>query len=171
MLQNTLASSSRCTDILRENLSFNIIYLFLSLVPSQPPHSVIIRVLSSQSMEVTWSKPPTNVINGKLLGYRVYYYSTKNPDQVFNRTVTKPDERNVTLTGLHKFTSYRVRVVAFTRVGEGVASLPKGGTTLEDSKCDGNVWWAFVQRVLFNNYIISIRFLSRDKRRQMISLF
>jgi len=114
-------------------------------------------------MEVTWSKPPTNVINGKLLGYRVYYYSTKNPDRVFNRTVTKPDERNVTLTGLHKFTSYRVRVVAFTRVGEGVASLPKGGTTLEDSKCDRNVLWAFVQQVLFNNYIISIRSLSRDR--------
>ena len=87
-------------------------------------------------MEVTWSKPPSNAINGKLLGYRVYYYSTKNPNQVFNRTVTKPDERNVTLTGLRKFTSYRVTVVAFTRVGEGVESLPRGGTTLEDSKCD-----------------------------------
>lgn len=87
-------------------------------------------------MEVTWSKPPSNAINGKLLGYRVYYFSTKNPDQVFNRTVTKPDERNVTLTGLRKFTSYRVIVVAFTRVGEGVASFPIGGTTLEDSKCE-----------------------------------
>lgn len=116
-------------------MNFHSIFLtFLSLVPSQPPHSVIIRVLSSQSMEVTWSKPPTNAINGKLLGYRVYYYSTKNPEQVFNRTVTKADERNATLTGLRKFTSYRVRVVAFTRVGEGVASLPRGGTTLEDSK-------------------------------------
>lgn len=87
-------------------------------------------------MEVTWSKPPSNAINGKLLGYRVYYFSTKNPDQVVNRTVTKPDERNVTLTGLRKFTSYRVIVVAFTRVGEGVASFPIGGTTLEDSKCE-----------------------------------
>lgn len=116
-------------------MNFHSIFLtFLSLVPSQPPHSVIIRVLSSQSMEVTWSKPPTNAINGKLLGYRVYYYSTKNLEQVFNRTVTKADERNATLTGLRKFTSYRVRVVAFTRVGEGVASLPRGGTTLEDSK-------------------------------------
>ena len=87
-------------------------------------------------MEVTWSKPPSNEINGKLLGYRVYYHSTKNPDQVFNRTVTRPDERNITLTGLHKFTSYRVRVVAFTRVGEGVPSLPRGGKTLEDSECE-----------------------------------
>ena len=85
-------------------------------------------------MEVTWSKPPSNEINGKLLGYRVYYYSTKNPDQVFNRTVT--NERNVALTGLRKFTSYWIRVGAFTRVGEGVPSLPRRGKTLEDSKCE-----------------------------------
>lgn len=89
-------------------------------------------------MEVTWSKPPSNAINGKLQGYRVYYYSAKNPAQVFNKTVTKADERNVTLTGLRKFTTYKIRVVAFTRVGEGVASLPRGGTTLEDSKYKRN---------------------------------
>lgn len=110
------------------------VVLFLSPVPSQPPHSVIIHVLSSQSMEVTWSKPPSNAINGKLLGYRVYYYSIKNPEKVFNRTVTDPNERNATLRGLGKFTTYMIRVVAFTRKGEGVTSPAKGGTTLEDSK-------------------------------------
>ena len=155
--RNRLDSSPVSTKIARRKFSFNIFYLFLSLVPSQPPHSVIVRVLSSQSMEVTWSKPPTNVINGKLLGYRVYYYSTKNRDQVFNRTVTKPDERNVTLTGLHKFTSYRVKVVAFTRVGEGVASLPKGGITLEDSKCDRNVLWASVVQTVSMLFSMSLR--------------
>ena len=85
-------------------------------------------------MEVTWSKPPSNAINGKLLGYRVYYFSIKNPEKVFNRTVTDPNERNVTLRGLGKYTTYMIRVVAFTRKGEGVASPAKGGTTLEDSK-------------------------------------
>ena len=110
-------------------------------------------------MEVTWSKPPSNEINGKLLGYRVYYYSTKNRDQVFNRTVTRPNERNVTLTGLRKFSSYWIEVVAFTRVGEGVRSLPRRGKTLEDSKCTVNVLWAFVQQILFNNLIINTRFL------------
>lgn len=108
--------------------------IYLSPVPSQPPHSIIITVLSSQSMEVTWSSPPSNAINGKLLGYRVYYHSTKNPENVFNRTVSEKNGRNVTLTGLGKFTTYRIRVVAFTSKGEGAASPARGGTTLEDSE-------------------------------------
>ena len=85
-------------------------------------------------MEVRWSEPSKNTINGQLRGYRVYYYSIKNPKQVFNRTVNKPNERNVTLTGLRKFTTYKVKVAAFTRVGNGVKSRPRAGTTLEDSK-------------------------------------
>lgn len=101
-------------------------------VPSQPPHSVMITILSSQSMEVTWSRLPSNAINGRLLGYRVYYHSLKNRAKVFNKTVTGPDERNATLTGLGKFTTYKISVVAFTRKGEGVRSPERGGTTLED---------------------------------------
>lgn len=85
-------------------------------------------------MKVTWSKPPSNAINGQLLGYRVYYSSIRNPEEVFNRTVTRPHERNVTLTGLHKFTTYKISVVAFTRKGEGVRSPARGGRTMEDSE-------------------------------------
>lgn len=101
-------------------------------VPSQPPNSVTITVLSSQALKVTWSKPPSNAINGRLLGYRVYYHSIKNPQDIFKKTVNNPNERNVTLSGLGKFTRYKISVVAFTRKGEGVASPGRGGTTLED---------------------------------------
>lgn len=105
-------------------------------VPSQPPQSVRIRVLSSQSMEVKWKEPPKNTINGQLRGHRVYYYSTKNPKQVFDRTVTRPNglngQWNVTLTRLNKFTTYKIQVAAFTRIGTGMKSLPRTGTTLED---------------------------------------
>lgn len=83
-----------------------------------------------------WSKPPSNAINGKLLGYRVYYHSIKDPENVFNITVNNPNDKNVTLTGLAKFSTYKISVVAFTRKGEGVASPGRGGTTLEDSKFD-----------------------------------
>lgn len=103
-------------------------------MPSQPPHSVIITVLSSQSIEVTWSKPPSNAINGRLLGYRVYYYSIKNPKIVFNRTVSDPNGRNATLTGLGKFKRYMISVVAFTRKGDGAASPALPGRTHEDSE-------------------------------------
>ncbi|XP_074633719.1 cell adhesion molecule DSCAML1-like isoform X3 [Acropora palmata] len=101
-------------------------------VPSQPPTSVSITVLSSQSLKITWNKPPSNAINGKLLGYRVYYHSIKDPENVFNITVNDPNERNVTLTSLAKFSTYKISVVAFTRKGEGVASPGRRGATLED---------------------------------------
>ena len=91
-------------------------------------------VLTSQSMRVTWSKPPSNAINGRLLGYRVYYFSIKRPKKIFNRTVRGSDARNVTLTELSKFTRYMIRVVAFTRKGVGVESVLKGERTKEDSK-------------------------------------
>lgn len=91
-------------------------------------------VLTSQSMRVTWSKPPSNAINGRLLGYKVYYFSIKRPEKIFNRTVRGSDARNVTLTELSKFTRYMIHVVAFTSKGVGVASVPKGGLTKEDSE-------------------------------------
>ena len=107
----------------------------------------MIRVLSSQSMEVKWKEPPKNTINGQLRGHRVYYYSTKNPKQVFDRTVTRPNglngQWNVTLTRLHKFTTYKIQVAAFTRIGTGIKSLPRTGTTLEDSKFDERIIYFF----------------------------
>ena len=98
-------------------------------------------------MEVKWKEPPKNTINGQLRGHRVYYYSTKNPKQVFDRTVTRPNglngQWNVTLTRLHKFTTYKIQVAAFTRIGTGIKSLPRTGTTLEDSKFDERIIYFF----------------------------
>ena len=107
---------------------------FSSPVPSQPPQDVRIMVLTSQSMRVTWSKPPSNAINGQLLGYKVYYFIIKRPEKIFNRTVRGSDARNVTLTELGKFTRYKIRVAAFTRKGVGVESVAKVALTKEDSK-------------------------------------
>lgn len=107
---------------------------FSSPVPSQPPQDVRIMVLTSQSMRVTWSKPPSNAINGRLLGYKVSYFIIKRPEKIFNRTVRGSDARNVTLTELGKFTRYKIRVAAFTSKGVGVASVPKVELTKEDSK-------------------------------------
>ena len=110
--------------------------LFISVsspVPSQPPQDVRITVLTSQSVRVTWSKPPSNAINGQLLGYKVYYFIIKRPEKIFNRTVRGSEARNVTLTELGKYTRYKIRVAAFTRKGVGVASVPKVGLTKEDS--------------------------------------
>ena len=91
-------------------------------------------VLTSQSMRVTWSKPPSNAINGRLLGYKVSYFIIKRPEKIFNRTVRDSDARNVTLTELGKFTRYKISVAAFTSKGVGVASVPKVELTKEDSK-------------------------------------
>ena len=91
-------------------------------------------VLTSQSMRVTWSKPPSNAINGQLLGYKVYYFIIKRPEKIFNRTVRGSDARNVTLTELGKFTRYEIRVAAFTRKGVGMESAEKVALTKEDSK-------------------------------------
>ena len=71
-------------------------------------------------------------MHGVLLGYRVLnrIYSEADASYV-NRTTVK---QTMELKGLKKFTNYSVMVLAYTRIGDGKASLAVTVSTDEDGK-------------------------------------
>jgi Fibronectin type III domain len=57
-----------------------LIYFCYHKVPSQPPTDVSAMALTSQSLFVVWSPPPSSTIHGVLQGYRVLYRSVRDDE-------------------------------------------------------------------------------------------
>ena len=85
---------------------------------------------SSTSLYVAWEPVPEGHVHGILRGYWILY--RKNNARNFTRR--KTTQKQVDQTGLHKFTVYDIRVVAFTIKGSGVESKPIFVSTDEDGE-------------------------------------
>ncbi|XP_018406582.1 PREDICTED: Down syndrome cell adhesion molecule-like protein Dscam2 [Cyphomyrmex costatus] len=101
-------------------------------VPSSPPQDVRCTALSSMSLQVSWESPPDSSLNGILKGYKVMW---ENMDALTESV--KPEMKittalTVVLHSLEKYTNYSIQVLAYTRTGDGVASLPLYCVTEED---------------------------------------
>ncbi|XP_072373301.1 receptor-type tyrosine-protein phosphatase delta-like isoform X12 [Scyliorhinus torazame] len=85
--------------------------------PSSPPRSVQARMLSTTTMLIQWEEPEE--ANGQIRGYRVYY--TMDPQQHINnwQKHNVDDSMLTTIANLTPETTYTVRVLAFTSVGDG----------------------------------------------------
>ena len=79
---------------------------------------------------VTWLPVPDGFVHGILKGYRILF---KTDHDRFYRNVTTVNQ-SFELTGLEKFTNYTVKVLAFTRIGDGNISDPVIVSTDEDGK-------------------------------------
>ena len=89
---------------------------------------------SSASIYLTWLADVTELNGAPLLGYSVFYReinSRYKPDVV---TSVGPAVTEAWLENLDKFTSYFIRVLAFTKYGNGVPSERVTVTTDEDGK-------------------------------------
>lgn len=86
---------------------------------------------SSTSLFVTWEFLPNDRVNGILLGYKLLY-KKYGPTNVSEQNATTTMNFTV-LTGLEKFTIYDVKVLAFTRVGDGPEAVVTE-TTDEDGE-------------------------------------
>ena len=78
----------------------------------------------------TWLPVPDGYVHGILRGYRLLF---KIDEDKFYRNVTTVNQ-SFELTGLEKFTNYSVKVLAFTRIGDGNVSDPVLVSTDEDGK-------------------------------------
>jgi len=87
---------------------------------------------SSTSISVGWEAISTEFIHGILLGYKVFYGKTSEPDTQYK--TLKTDQLEISLTNLEKFTEYCVKLAGFTRVGGGNKSSCFNTTTDEDGK-------------------------------------
>ncbi|KAM4641073.1 receptor-type tyrosine-protein phosphatase F isoform 4-T5 [Discoglossus pictus] len=88
--------------------------------PSSPPLKFQARMLSSSTMLLQWDAPEE--ANGQIRGYRVYY--TTDPHLPFSmwQKHNVVDSHLTTIGGLTTGTTYSIRVLAFTSVGDGPPS-------------------------------------------------
>jgi len=104
---------------------------FLYLVPTKPPANIDANILD-KFVEISWNPVPEESRNGKILGYRITYYQARN--HTYQQTETKPhDFFSVQLKSLDKFTEYHVKILAYTRAGNGKVDYISFNTS-DDSK-------------------------------------
>ncbi|XP_025892646.1 protein sidekick-2 [Nothoprocta perdicaria] len=93
-------------------------------VPSSGPSNVSVLATTSSSLLVRWSDIPEADCNGLLLGYKVVYQEQEAEAPARFWLVEGNASRSAQLAGLRKYTLYEVRVLAFTRMGDGAPSHP-----------------------------------------------
>ncbi|VVC34250.1 Hypothetical protein CINCED_3A009503 [Cinara cedri] len=102
-------------------------------VPDEPPENVQCSPLTAESLRMTWNQPPAHSHHGIILGYKIHYKKV-NPVSgsfVLNE-MKKTTALETNLHGLEKYTNYSVRILAFTKIGEGVQSSPVYCLTEQD---------------------------------------
>ena len=103
-------------------------FLFLP-APLHPPVPIKMFNTSSTSLCVTWGDVPDGYHHGEVMGYRVFLEETGFPDMIVANGTFPLHVNTTDLTGLQKFTSYTVRVRAYSFFGEGPDGVV---TTLTD---------------------------------------
>ncbi|XP_041341779.1 protein sidekick-2 [Pyrgilauda ruficollis] len=93
-------------------------------VPSSGPSNVSAVATSSSSLLVRWSDIPEADCNGLILGYKVLYKEKGSEGRARFWLAEGNASRSAQLTGLAKYTLYEIRVLAFTRMGDGAPSRP-----------------------------------------------
>ena len=93
---------------------------------------------------MTWGEVPEGYVHGILQGYRVFYSKmTGNRNISYVNVTTDPENRQLRVTRLKKFTKYALKVLAFTRKGDGAVSTDISVLTDED----GNYYSIVVNRM------------------------
>ena len=123
---------------------FCFLFSFYYTEPNAPPENVRGRNTSSTSILVQWDDVSKPDQNGIILSYTVTYKTF--PDGTPKSEVVDTPTKQVTLTGLKKYTNYSITVFASTVKGDGNVSEPIIVITDEDSK------FVLICRI-FGNYL------------------
>lgn len=132
------------------NLILSVLLSFFSFympVPSRAPVNITSTNTSSTSLLITWGHIPKKLVNGILLGYRLFYHQLVHQDDIGSRRRKRaidivnetmetlpPNATFLRIFNLTKFTNYSFRIVGFTSKGEGKMSQTFNVSTDEDSK-------------------------------------
>ena len=109
-------------------------YVMCFKVPSSPPTSVASSVLSSSTVQISWSPPDPTGQNGIITSYTVIVSNT-----AMSETITYTASASTTfllVSGLSAFTTHECYIAANTSVGRGpfttkiVFKTPEDGTWL-----------------------------------------
>lgn len=102
------------------------------LGPSRSPDNLRAHNTSSTSLLVSWGKVRHGYVHGILLGYRLQYKTTSKLQYV--TLVMGRVSSQTLLEGLMKYTDYKIRISAFTRIGDGPNSRTITVRTDEDGE-------------------------------------
>ena len=105
-------------------------------MPSSGPFIVEADALTSTSIRLTWTDVAERDQNGLILGYKVFYSAIEEDGPQLSILDTEDSATfTVRLTDLKKFTLYRIQILAYTRIGDGVLSeAPAQVRTHEDGE-------------------------------------
>ncbi|OWF40124.1 protein sidekick-like [Mizuhopecten yessoensis] len=110
--------------------------------PTDSPKNVNAIPVSSTSVNVSWSDVPALDQNGLISGYKVQYESAIENIPPVMQDVPGNQTYSVLIQGLRKFVSYQMQVLAYTRMGDGVLSVPKKTVkTIEDKPGPPVIVW------------------------------
>ena len=133
--QDTIIATTRTAgQSIAQSLFSPSFWPFSLPVPSAPPSSVRLSVVSSTSIDVHWGRPENcSQWNGEITGYFVKYRK-KGSGERYKYLSIDSSGGMTTLSGLTKQTVYTVQVAARTSGGTGVYSQPQ---TIEtpDGEC------------------------------------
>jgi protein sidekick len=104
-------------------VNFNTDFFHCSFkAPSSGPKTVSANETSSTTIVVRWNEVDLLHRNGIIEGYKVYYGALNVPFRY--KKVPSNATFTTTLTELRKFTQYSIQVLAYTRIGDGILSVP-----------------------------------------------
>lgn len=110
------------------------LYIHLFSVPSEGPTNFTGHNTSSTSLVIKWDLISQEFIPGILLGYKIFYARTSEPNIPYETLTVPPETLSKELTGLWKYTEYCIRVAGFTRKGDGNLTECLNIITDSDSK-------------------------------------
>ena len=117
-------------------------------------------------IRVTWSRPSTESIRGKLLGYEITYTPAWKNASASRRVMLCERNTSFHLEKLSKYTLYNITVAAFTKVGIGKESEIEQTWTDEDSK------WRLTWRLFsINGNLLSTILFSQAMKQFIIMLY
>lgn len=105
--------------------------------PDASPQNLTVNATSSTTINCSWDGIEKTKQNGKILGYKVFYKATEgyrnNTDEQMEKVSDGGSYRTV-LKNLDKYVKYEVRILAYTRAGDGTNSSKETAWTFEDSE-------------------------------------
>ena len=102
-------------------------------MPGKVP-GVQVKILESSSVFITWKPIPENSRNGIIKGYYIEYYpEDENKTAVLTANLTNENFASFNLKSLRKFTTYTIKMAAYTKAGIGPLSS-KTFKTSDDCK-------------------------------------
>ena len=100
------------------------------IVPDGPPSNLTASSVNSSAILLTWFEPINP--NGIVVSFTIMYNTSGIVEQ--SGTITIPNSRRFTITGLHADTVYEFSVLASTRVGPGPIAVAVARTD-QSSEC------------------------------------